>query len=79
MNTGQRPLSVGEKETHMSPSIVTRDNNRYTLLHALSYLHTLDQRERETETERDRDRETETERETERERDGVICLLCYVL
>ena len=31
MNIGQRPLSVGEEETHMSPSIVTRDNNRYTL------------------------------------------------
>ena len=40
MNIGQRPLSVGEEETHMSPSIVTRDNNRYTLLHAFSYLHT---------------------------------------
>ena len=31
MNIGQRPLSVGEEETHMSPNIVTRDNNRYTL------------------------------------------------
>ena len=34
MNIGQRPLSVGEEETHMSPNIVTRDNNRYTLFHA---------------------------------------------
>ena len=39
MNIGQRPLSVGEEETHTSPNIVTRDNNLYTLLHAF-YIYT---------------------------------------
>ena len=39
MNIGQWALSVGEEETHMNPSIVTRVNNLYTLLHAFSYLH----------------------------------------
>ena len=37
MNIGQWALSVGEEEIQMSPSIVTRDNNLYTLLHAFSY------------------------------------------
>ena len=40
MNTGQRPLSVGEEETHRNPSTVTRDDNLYKLLYPFSYLHT---------------------------------------
>ena len=33
------PFNGGRRDTRMSPSIVTRDNNLYRLLHAFSYLH----------------------------------------
>ena len=39
MNIGQRPLSVGEEETHMSLNIVTRDNNLYIITCIFIFTH----------------------------------------